>query len=158
MSSEPSQQGGGDSAAEDANTVAVLDALGDETCREILRSADGETPTVGELAATCDVSESTVYRRLSELRDLGLIEPANWPVATDGTEYRTTFDTVSVALEDGEFALSLNDADGVGSTLQSIESRVDVEYATFERETQRVELELTVDEEFFEFLTASDGF
>lgn len=153
MSPEPSRTERGDSRpAAEADPVAVLDALGDETCREILRAADGGGATVEELAAECSVSESTVYRRLSDLGDLGLVEPTNWPVADEGNEYETTLETALVTLDDGDFSLSLNDGGDVEAVVERLESLVDVEDVAYDRESRRVEFEITASEELFELL------
>ncbi len=116
------------------------------------------------MAAECGVSESTVYRRLSELGELGLVEPTNWPVADECNEYRTTLDTALVSLDDGEFSLSLgdrvdqstdddpNDQVDPEDVLRTLESLVEVEHATFDRETRQVELDLTVSDDLFDLL------
>ncbi|MFC7164561.1 ArsR/SmtB family transcription factor [Halospeciosus flavus] len=166
MPSQPGRAGGAETSteADSPDPTEILDALGDETCRQILRSADAESTTVAELAAECGVSESTVYRRLSELGELGLVEPTNWPVADECNEYRTTLDTALVSLDDGEFSLSLgdrvdqstdddpNDQVDPEDVLRTLESLVEVEHATFDRETRQVELDLTVSDDLFDLL------
>jgi predicted transcriptional regulator len=52
---------------------AILAALGDEDCRSIICAAD-EPLTARELARTCDIPLSTVYRKLEQLENTPLLE------------------------------------------------------------------------------------
>jgi DNA-binding transcriptional ArsR family regulator len=53
---------------------AVLELLADEDCRCVL-AATAETPrTVPELERVCDIARSTVYRKVGELTEHGLLE------------------------------------------------------------------------------------
>lgn len=50
----------------------LLEALTDETARKIYLSLE-EPATVSEICETCDVSQSTAYRKITELHEAGLI-------------------------------------------------------------------------------------
>jgi len=52
----------------------VLEVLGDEACRHILGETGAEPMTANELADICDLSVSTTYRKLSRLKESGLLE------------------------------------------------------------------------------------
>lgn len=65
--------------------------------------------TAEELAAHCDVSGPTVYRRLEDLRELDLLEERG-RADEDGhhrSVYRSTFDSVTIDLEGGEYVVEL---------------------------------------------------
>ncbi|MFB6165660.1 MAG: helix-turn-helix domain-containing protein [Haloarculaceae archaeon] len=75
----------------------VVDALGDPTCRALLRAAD--TPeTAKELAVDCDLPLSTVYRKLDLLADTPLVEQSTRPRlrGKHPSQYRRAVDTVRV--------------------------------------------------------------
>jgi len=59
---------------EDADEVqAVLRALQDDDCREVLEATDEESLSASELADVCDLPLSTTYRKLDALTDAGLL-------------------------------------------------------------------------------------
>lgn len=65
----------GTRSIEEGGTVqCVLDVLHDADCRAILR-ATGETAlSANEVAETCDLAQSTAYRKLDLLTDARLVE------------------------------------------------------------------------------------
>ncbi|MDL5360630.1 helix-turn-helix domain-containing protein [Halalkalicoccus sp. NIPERK01] len=52
----------------------LLDALGDESARAIIRAGARGPVTIEDLLSACDVSRTTIYRRVNELVELGLLE------------------------------------------------------------------------------------
>jgi DNA-binding transcriptional ArsR family regulator len=88
---------------------AVLDALDDETCRELLRAME-EPMTASELSDASDVPLSTTYRKLEALSEASLVDELT-EIRSDGqhtTRYEIDFDAVRVALdEDRRFQLSV---------------------------------------------------
>lgn len=52
----------------------LLDTLGKPSSRTILRETADTARTVDELLKVCDVSQTTIYRQVNELIDLGLLE------------------------------------------------------------------------------------
>lgn len=87
----------------------LLDALSDPDCRAILRAIE-EPMTAGELSETCDVPQSTTYRKLDLLSDATLLEELT-EIRRDGrhtTRYALAFDDVQVSLtEEREFAVAI---------------------------------------------------
>ncbi|MFB6135338.1 MAG: ArsR/SmtB family transcription factor [Halobacteriaceae archaeon] len=71
-----------------ADAQTVLDALRDATCREILRLTAAEPRSASDLAAACDRSRSTVYRKLDLLAEADLIRER---VRLDGSGPSTLF-------------------------------------------------------------------
>lgn len=79
----------------------VLDALDDPDCRTILRLLD-EPLTVSELTDSCEIPESTMYRKLDLLSDASLVE-TQMEIRTDGCHTRrfaVNFDEVRLSLTD----------------------------------------------------------
>lgn len=80
---------------------SILAALNDQTCRAILECLD-EPTSAESLAACCDVSSSTVYRKLEALQQAGLVE-RRYVIRSDYTQttrYATTFDEITISVDD----------------------------------------------------------
>lgn len=76
----------------------TLDVLGDDEARRVLR-ATGVPKTVSELVEDLGLSQSTAYRKIRALEDVGLIERTN-PHARGNTptKYRRATEGVTVRL------------------------------------------------------------
>ncbi|WP_336037465.1 ArsR/SmtB family transcription factor [Halobacterium yunchengense] len=91
--------------SEDSDPTAVLSLLDDEHARAILAAASTEPMSASELSEACEASTATVYRRIDDLTDHGLLEESI-NVRADGNHhrvYRATFRRFTLELEDGEF-------------------------------------------------------
>ncbi len=134
---------GGDGGAA---ATAVLDALGDAVSREILVAAAGTPVTVEELAMVCDVSESTVYRRLDRLNTLGLVERCNPLVSDSKGAYRTTMRGLYVAVDDAGIAVETDDlsTDALAAAMRLVIDAVDVRRLSYDRDAGTVDLTLSL--------------
>ena len=86
---------------ESIDAAAVLAALDDDACRELIRELD-TAHTADELADASGIARSTVYRKLDTLADAGLVEEQT-EVRSDGhhtTRYVLDFEAVHVLLDD----------------------------------------------------------
>jgi DNA-binding transcriptional ArsR family regulator len=91
--------------SEDSDPTAVLSVLDDEHARAILAAASTEPMSASELSEVCDASTATVYRRIDDLTELGLLEESI-SVRPDGNHhsvYRATLERFTLELADGEF-------------------------------------------------------
>lgn len=92
------------STAEAEAAQCVLDVIQDADCRRILH-ATGETAlTANEVAETCDLAQSTAYRKLDLLTDAGLAEERT-RLCRSGkhtSEYVRAVDDVVVSLDANE--------------------------------------------------------
>ncbi len=79
---------------------AQLDVLGDECARTILVATSERPQTAKELTALTDSSSATVYRRINNLLESGLIEECIRFEAdsTHTTAYQATADTLRVTI------------------------------------------------------------
>lgn len=97
---------------EPSQLSAVFEALGDATCRTVLRALrqTESAMTVQELASLTDVSLTSMYRKLEKLGDAGLVEEFD-ELDEDGhrrSRYRSDIDQIEVALEsDGDVAVAI---------------------------------------------------
>ncbi|AAG19493.1 winged helix-turn-helix domain-containing protein [Halobacterium salinarum] len=79
--------------------------LDDEHARAILAAASRDPMSATQLSETCDASTATVYRRIDDLTELGLLEESI-NVRSDGNHhsvYRATLTQFTLELDDGEF-------------------------------------------------------
>lgn len=96
---------------EDSDPADVFALLDDECARTILRATSQQAMTAPELVEACEASRATVYRRIDDLTDLGLL--------TETTQYdkegnhrgvfAASLRRLSVELQDGEFAFSIEE-------------------------------------------------
>lgn len=88
----------------------ILKALDDPDCRAILREA-AKPITANELADTCDIPRSTLYRKLELLSSASLIREREKIKSVGGrvTHYQRSFEEMTISIDDdGEFSVSLN--------------------------------------------------
>mgnify|MGYP002760897779 CR=1 FL=1 len=95
--------------AEDCPPNEVFALLDDEYARSLLSATSHEPMTAPELSSQCEMSKSTVYRRLNKLEEYDLVTAVHVPDA-DGNhkkQYEAQLDELVVSLSDGEFELNL---------------------------------------------------
>lgn len=83
---------------------AVLTALHDEDCRQLLEATFDDALTARELGERCDIPTSTVYRKLELLDTLGLLE-ASMRICENGDhakEYAQTLEEITICIDDRE--------------------------------------------------------
>lgn len=82
-------------------TERMIRALSDPACREILARLD-EPKTAHSLVDSCDVSSSTLYRKLEALTESGLVEEEIGidPDYSHSTRYKVAFDELTISLDD----------------------------------------------------------
>ena len=79
----------------------VLEALGDDDCRAILRNT-ADPMTAKELSDTCDIPKSTLYRKLNLLSQASLVRERDSinPGGGRVTRYERNFDDVTISMTD----------------------------------------------------------
>lgn len=94
---------------EDVDVPTVVGLLDDEYARDILRAASEQRRSAKELAEAIDASLPTVYRRVDELVDVGLLQEET-ELRSDGNHhsvYVTTLARVELELNEGTFEMQL---------------------------------------------------
>ena len=79
------------------NRDVVLDALGDPGCRQIMHHLT-EPMTARELTETCEMPQSTIYRKLQRLSEAGLVEelPSLQPSDSGANQYAIAFEQLTI--------------------------------------------------------------
>lgn len=83
--------------------AAILDALDDADCRNILEATSDRSCTASELSETCDLPLSTTYRKLNRLTDASLLRET-LRIHRSGkhvNQYARNVEDVVITVEDG---------------------------------------------------------
>jgi DNA-binding transcriptional ArsR family regulator len=142
-----SKHGEGRETTDVGELSEVFDALGDELSRRILVEAVSETVTASSLADEFDVAPATVYRRLNDLSDLGLIHEVSdiRQLPSSETGYRTDAQTLVLALSSDGFDVMQTES-ALQAGLSLVLDRVDVTEATFRFDDGTATVTLSVDD------------
>lgn len=95
------RRGGKVVTADDSPTLEdILNALNDQSCRAILRCTD-EPKTANQLARVCDLSASTVYRKLDLLSSASLLKETDTLLPGGGkrTQYERDVENLQISFE-----------------------------------------------------------
>lgn len=95
--------------AGETDLAEIIDLLDDEHVRSILTATSAEPLSAQELSERCDVSVSSIYRRVNRLDDANLVRERTRP-RPDGhheTVYVSTLDRFELRLTDGELEWEL---------------------------------------------------
>jgi DNA-binding HxlR family transcriptional regulator len=117
----------------------LLDALGDDVSREVLLACKRSPMTAEELAAECDVSESTIYRRLETLSSLGLVERTQRVESPSKTCYETVVDGLSIHLGD-DLRVEAGASNYVVDSMRTLLTAIDVQQLSYDREENSVDV------------------
>jgi len=104
----------------------VVELLDDDYARDILAAASEAERSAKELADVIDASLPTVYRRVDELVDAGLLVEET-AVRSDGNHhsvYVTTLSRVELELTEGSFEMQLQRTDDVADRFTEMFERL----------------------------------
>ena len=93
------------SDAVEPDLQSVFDVLTSKQCRSVLRSLDSPM-SASEIATTCHLPRSTVYRKLEQMVEAGLLDKAD--SSRGATQYCLGFDEVVVSYESDGLDVSVN--------------------------------------------------
>lgn len=94
---------------EDSTIEEILDTIGDPYARQILASVSREPKSVKDLAADCDMSLPTVYRRIETLEQYDLVTDRAL-VTEDGNQYKvyeSNFESTVIALQEDQYRVQI---------------------------------------------------
>lgn len=88
---------------------AITRLLGDDCVKTILKETTQKPMSAAELTEACAASRATVYRRLEELTDRGLLveQTRPDPEGHHHTVYAASLDRVVIDFVDGEFEVTV---------------------------------------------------
>jgi predicted transcriptional regulator len=88
----------------------VIATLADLESRKIVTAVHGESKTIGTIEGELGLPQSTLYRKISELRQCGLLMVDRFIIKPDGKReavYARSFDEVRLRSEKQEFKLEI---------------------------------------------------
>ncbi|ADQ69359.1 HTH domain-containing protein (plasmid) [Halogeometricum borinquense DSM 11551] len=135
---------------EEVESDDLLDALGDDVARKILVAGKQGPVTAEELADSCDVSESTIYRRLDRLNELGLVERCNPLLSTSKGSYQTRIDGLSLAVDEEGIRIEQGPSDSTIDAMETILDVIDVQRVNYDAENELVDVQFNLEPELFE--------
>lgn len=147
MSSDDVTGEGEETAHGEGLAEAVFEALGDEFSRRIVVEAASEVVTASSLADSLDIAPATVYRRLNQLSEFGLIrEVADIHAGPPSeTGYRADVDTLVLSLSSSGFELTQRDSD-LEAALWLFLDRISIEKAAFSFDDGTATVTLSADD------------
>jgi Mn-dependent DtxR family transcriptional regulator len=92
-------------------TQKIIESLSNVCTRTVLFSIKTESKDATQIADELKISISTVYKTLSVLEDLALVEVERYVISTEGKkikQYRSRIGKVEITLESLEPSLSLH--------------------------------------------------
>ncbi|QRV17342.1 winged helix-turn-helix domain-containing protein [Haloterrigena salifodinae] len=96
---------------DESDSDEILALLDDSYAQEILRRTRNTPMSAKDLSEACDISISTVYRRVERLIDCGLLAERRIP-QSDGNHYsmyETRLDELTVTLTDDGFEVTVSE-------------------------------------------------
>jgi len=94
----------------DDSSAALLSLLGEERVRQILMATSRESMSAKELSEEWDVAVSTIYRRVDEMIEYGLLVERT-QIEADGSHhsvYEPNIDHLDVDIDDGTIDVSVH--------------------------------------------------
>ncbi len=91
-------------------TQRIIESLSSVCIRAVLFSIKNESKEVAQIADELKISLSTVYKTLSTLEDLALVEIDRYIISPEGKkikQYRSRIGKVEITLENSEPSLNL---------------------------------------------------
>lgn len=91
----------------------IIDILSDDIGKRILVTTDQQAMSAQRLEGHCDASLATVYRRIEDLLELGLLRE-QVEIQADGNHYKrfeSNLDRLAVSIEDGDIDIDVERRD-----------------------------------------------
>ncbi len=91
-------------------TQKIIESLSNVCTRAVLFSIKNESKVATQIADELKISLSTVYKTLSTLENLALVEVDKYVISSEGKKikyYRSRIDKVEITLENSEARLNL---------------------------------------------------
>lgn len=105
-----------------SQTDRLFELLSDDVVKSILTVTDRQAMSAQTLEEHCDASLATVYRRIEELRELGLVSEQT-TFQSDGNHYKTfesNLEHLAVSIDDGNLEVAVDRCDDAPDRLRII--------------------------------------
>lgn len=88
----------------------ILSVLNDEISRKIIKKITGDELTIGQLSTFLDIPQSTAYRKIRKLEELGLIKKIKVVRNDDGSDesfYKSWVYQIGITFKNGELSYTV---------------------------------------------------
>lgn len=102
---------------------ALIRSLADEYCRKIILSTIDKAQSVEELSKSENIPISTAYRRVNEMKDIGILTVEKTVLTEEGKKfelYRSAFKTIHMDLNPAEILLDVELNEDVAGRLSRL--------------------------------------
>lgn len=100
----------------------ILDLLSDDVAKQILTLTDQQAMSAQSIEPYCDASLATIYRRIEELLDIGLVREQT-EFQANGNHYRkfeSNLNHLSVRLDEGDLEIDINRCDDAPDRFRTV--------------------------------------
>lgn len=92
-------------------TKIILDSFGDDDKKSILSVVHDQPLIISQILETCNIPQTSGYRKVNSLIDDGLLVPSGYAVTTDGkrvAKYRSIFDNIRIDIVKNKISVRLH--------------------------------------------------
>jgi len=83
----------------------IMECIGDKDMMLIINNVMNKSKLVSEILKSCKLPQTSGYRKINKLVDLGLLIISGYDIGTDGRhmfKYTTSFESINVFMEKGK--------------------------------------------------------
>ena len=102
---------------------ALIKSLADEYCRKIILSTINKAQSVEELSQSENIPISTTYRRVNEMKDVGILTVEKTVLTEEGKKfelYRSAFKAIHMDLNQAEILIDVELNEDVATRLSRL--------------------------------------
>ncbi len=92
-------------------TKIILESFGDDDKKKILGTINDEAMLISQIIETCNIPQTSGYRKINALIDGGLLIPAGYTITSDGkrvTKYKSIFDNIKIDIVKNKISVALH--------------------------------------------------
>jgi hypothetical protein len=100
-------------------TKIILESFGDDDKKKILGTINDEAMLISQIIETCDIPQTSGYRKINSLIDAGLLVPSGHTITADGkrvTKYKSIFDNIKIDIVRNRITVALHLQKGLGTS------------------------------------------
>jgi predicted transcriptional regulator len=100
-------------------TKIILESFGDDDKKKILGSINDEPMLISQIIETCNIPQTSGYRKINSLIDAGLLIPSGYTITSDGkrvTKYKSVFDNIKIDIIRNKITVALHLQKGLGTS------------------------------------------
>ncbi|MGI0004497.1 MAG: transcriptional regulator [Candidatus Nitrosotenuis sp.] len=100
-------------------TKIILESFGDDDKKKILGALNEEPMLISEIIETCNIAQTSGYRKINSLIDGGMLTPAGHTITPDGkrvTKYKSIFDNIKIDIIQNKITVAIRLQKGLGTS------------------------------------------